>query len=303
MTVLSPISALPAKFIRAISRSAIEKSYQDELSTSVANYLGDISDISIYECRQTGYRFYYPVNLVGDAQFYATLQAQGEYYPHWKWENEKAMKYIQEGDRVLDVGCGEGNFLKELAKKGIKKSVGIDLSSGTLNYVETEGITIINETIESFSLKNKDLFDVIVCFQILEHIADVRSFIKSCLQCLKPNGYLIIAVPNSDPYLYKNDMLHSLNLPPHHAGLWNKKALASLGAYFKLKTLELEIEPIGEHLPKYINVQIENAKANSPFFSWLLNFSMVKKIYYKYLNSMRNKIEGRNLFAVFQAVN
>lgn len=298
--VLSPLSGKAAKYLLSIEVDTIVELYKRDFGFSVKNYFKDLSQISLYECIETGYRFYFPFNIMGDAAFYASLQKTGSYYPKWKWENEKALTFINTNDKVLDVGCGEGNFLKALYEKNIKNCCGIDQSSASLVFSHTDNIPIYNETIETFSSKNKETFDLIVCFQILEHITEVHSFMSSCLHALKPGGKLVIAVPNNNPYLYRYDLYHTLNLPPHHAGLWNKDSLAALGTYFQLKILENQIEPISEQVSEYTRIQVVHLSAKNSFFKWLLRSKFMKKLIAKFHYMRKDKIEGRNCLAVFQ---
>lgn len=300
--VKSPLSGKEAKFVRTLKVSDIIQAYRTELAIAVESYFGDSFEISIYECLETGYRFYYPFHIMGDPEFYAALQSSETYYPKWKWENEKSLEFIQTHHHVLDVGCGEGNFLKALYKKNIQHVYGLDQSSEALVFNDTTNIPISNESIESFSKKNEGTFDVLVCFQILEHITDVRSFITDCLRCLKAGGYLIIAVPNNNPYLYKHDLFHTLNLPPHHAGLWNKRSLAALAPLFNLKLVKNVVEPIEEQVSEYTRVQMNHLASENRFFKWCFKHDLLKKIYSKLLFMNRSRIEGRNCLAVYQKI-
>ena len=53
--------------------------------------------------------------------------------------------------------------------------------------------------------------------------------------------------------MFINDKYHTLNLPPHHAGLWNKNSLKSLGKIFPLELEVLEFEPLEESYDQFIN--------------------------------------------------
>jgi len=89
---------------------------------------------------------------------------------------------------------------------------------------------------------------------VLEHIFHVSDFIKDCLACLKPGGILILGVPNSNPFIYRHDKFHTLNLPPHHAGLWNQNSLQKLGDVFNLSIIDISISPL-EHYKDWFTTQ------------------------------------------------
>ena len=73
-----------------------------------------IDKIGIYKCKGTGYRFYYPYSIFGDNQFYDDLQKRRKYYADWRWEHGIAFDQIESGQKVLEIGCGTGNFLKRI---------------------------------------------------------------------------------------------------------------------------------------------------------------------------------------------
>ncbi|MDI1355022.1 MAG: class I SAM-dependent methyltransferase [bacterium] len=301
--VISPISKKPATLVQSVEVPLIIDLYRNQIGLNVSKYFGKEKQISIYECCETKYRFYFPFTVSGDSEFYAELQKKGDYYPEWKWENESALQFITSTSRVLDVGCGEGNFLKELTKRDIKNCCGIDQSLASLTYTGTNEIPIYDESIQSFSAKNRENFDVITCFQILEHITDVSTFIESCLTCLKPGGYLVVAVPNNNPYLYKHDLHHALNLPPHHTGLWNSNSLSKLTDYFGFKIVLNKVEPISQYIAEYTSVQMRKMSNSNAVLSWLFSLNIIRKVYSKLLYMFKTKIKGRNCLAVYQKNN
>ena len=298
--VTSPITNSNATFVKELDVSAIKKKYLKELSISVDKYLS-MEKISIYRCPDTGYRFYYPFTIFGDADFYYNLQkANKNYYETWKWENEQAVNHIKDSDFLLDVGCGEGLFLKEMKRKGMRNLYGIDFAIQEGMENKEESIHIENIPIEKFCRENPVKFDVVTCFQVLEHISDVRKFIENVLYCLKPNGKLIIAVPNSNPYLYVHDLYHTLNLPPHHAGLWDKQALQKLSNYFPLDVVFTSHQPIGLELDYYVEVQMDYLYNKSLFSKIIFDISIFKMMYRKYLYLIKNRIEGHSQIAVYK---
>ncbi len=280
--------------------SVIKKKYLEELSIAVDKYL-PVENIFIYLCPDTGYRFYYPFTIFGDADFYRYLQgANKNYYETWKWENEQAASYIKDSDFLLDVGCGDGLFLKEMKKKGMQNLYGIDFAINEDVKNNNSGIYMENISIEKFCKANPGKFDVVTCFQVLEHISDVRRFIDNCLYSLKLNGKLIIAVPNSHPYIYKHDLYHTLNLPPHHAGLWDKKTLQKLSNYFPFEVIYTAHESIGSDLDYYIDVQLDYLYSKNLFFKFIFGSSIFKVIYKKYLYLFKNQVEGHSQITVYK---
>lgn len=114
------------------------------------------------------------------------------------------------GRRLLDIGCGEGSFLLAMKKAGWEVA-GTEINS---NLELTNGL-IIKEHLEDFS--NCLPFDCITMWHTLEHMRDINSTLGQINNILKPNGKLIIAVPNSSSFqakIFRSKWLH-LDVPRH----------------------------------------------------------------------------------------
>jgi hypothetical protein len=90
------------------------------------------------------------------------------------------------------------------------------------------------------------------------------------LKALKKGGKLIIGVPNSNPFLYKYDKYHTLNLPPHHMGLWNKFSLANLANYFPMSVDNIIVEALQQHeFEYYFKILFDNNMSTKNLFLWV----------------------------------
>lgn len=217
--------------------------YYRLLGYDVSPYFEGINEISIYQCTDTGFRFYYPDTIFADEKFYAFLQQKDFYYASWNWEHGQALANIPAGSKVLEVGCGTGSFLARLQEKGFD-CTGLELNDEAVAVCRSKKLNVHNELLDSHLKKHAGEYDVVCAFQVLEHVYNVRSFIEECLACLKPGGKLIVAVPNNYPWFFKYDKYHTLNLPPHHSGLWNKDAFRKLPGFFPVKVEKIEAEPL-----------------------------------------------------------
>ncbi len=100
---------------------------------------------------------------------------------------------------LLEAGFGDGVFLNEARK--IYNCTGIDPSEGysyVKEYLIGKGVNIHGGALNSFS--SKAAFDVVCSFLVLEHIKDPLTFIGQLKKHLKPNGVLIIEVPDISRY-------------------------------------------------------------------------------------------------------
>jgi SAM-dependent methyltransferase len=242
--IQSPVSPVDkANLLETVPASLITAGYQKELGINVQNYFTGLDEIGIYQCCGTGYRFYHPTGIFGDGDFYTALQQKSFYYSEWNWEHTQALRQIPAGSRVLEVGCGTGSFTEALGKKGFD-CTGLELNSAAVAVCQSKGLAVYNELLNKHLEKNAGRYDVVCAFQVLEHIYDVHTFLNECLQCLRPGGILIVAVPNNNPWFLRHDKYHLLNLPPHHAGLWNEATFRKLDAFFPVKVRSVQAEPL-----------------------------------------------------------
>ncbi len=227
------------KIITSVKSSDIIELYKQQSNVDVRRFFERVDKILVCECVQTGYRFYYPFTLTGDGEFYADVQntkmkSNIDYYRDWSYDNEFAFSLINENDKVLEIGCGTGKFLEKLKSKNVS-FVGLELNQQAVNITKEKKLDVRHELIEDFSGTNAEMFDHVCAFQVLEHVADINSFISASLKCLKKAGKLILGVPNNEPYFQRFNKYETFNLPPHHMGLWNLKAFKQLSRIFPME--------------------------------------------------------------------
>lgn len=276
--------------------------YREDYKIDVSPYFGDVSSIGIYECLETGLKFYYP-QIVGDEKFYSQLQRNmNNYYgEYWKWEYEIASLYIPAESTILEIGCGSGYFLSRLKKLKKVHPLGIEMNSRALVEAQSRGIEVITENTESYLKSCREKFDVICGFQLLEHIPNVYEFLELCVNALAKGGILAFSTPNSNPFLYGYDVYHTLNLPPHHQTLWSKESFRKLTDIFKQLNLEtLKAEPIDANTMKvYIDSYKKFFKKEK--FSFFLIKNFMPRFFWNKVGSLIG-MEGRNLVAVYKKI-
>lgn len=106
-------------------------------------------------------------------------------------------KHIARDARILDVGCGQGGLLDALRERGFAKLAGLDM--GLVCAMETmkRGHTTIRGTVSELPPCK---FDLIILSHVLEHIEDIRGFLRDCLNHLSASGKIYIEVPDASRY-------------------------------------------------------------------------------------------------------
>lgn len=240
--LVSPLSKSENVSIeRKISVRELTELYSKTLGIDVSLYFKGIDEISLVRDNQTGYRFFYPY-IETDSQFYERLQNFDSYYMENKWEFIEALSLIKSDSRVLEVGCGNGSFLKMLKERNIQ-GVGLELNKDAAEVLNKSGYNILTGSIQDNSHNLDGNFDIVVAFQVLEHINDVHTFLESLIKVLNKNGILILSVPNNNAFL-KYTYPSVLNLPPHHAGWWNLESLKSICHIFNVELKNVFYEPL-----------------------------------------------------------
>lgn len=144
-------------FISHIKVKDICTTYKKKFNIDVADFFKGIKEISIYRCNDTGYKFYHPLYLMGDGTFYEHFQTFKWYYSPWKWEHEMTLQYLQNGMKVLEVGCAHGAFLERINKMfELDYCVGLELNESTKK--ETDKWAIKNQSIVEYAKLNASSF-------------------------------------------------------------------------------------------------------------------------------------------------
>ena len=172
---------------------------------------------------------------------------------------EIVTEYIEKNQfddvNILEFGCGSGSFLSKLNNainfKKVGKKVnltGIDIDSHSISKNVDSEVKLICTTAEDFIKKDTNLnsYDVIVFFELLEHLVDPFQFIVNVYKLLKKDGMVLFTVPNSNGiediasgYNSFRLLAHSI-FPPMHLNAFSNQNIIHFGlrSGFKINKIE-----------------------------------------------------------------
>jgi len=101
-------------------------------------------------------------------------------------------------NRILDVGCGDGNFTALISKVCKAKEVyGVDISEKGVEMAKKNGIKALRVDIDEENLPFKDnYFDAVLSLEVIEHLYDPDHLLDEVYRVLKPNGIFVLTTPN-----------------------------------------------------------------------------------------------------------
>jgi 2-polyprenyl-3-methyl-5-hydroxy-6-metoxy-1,4-benzoquinol methylase len=104
---------------------------------------------------------------------------------------------------ILEVGCGSGRFLANLGRvleqEGLRDRVrltGVDIDRNAIASNTDAGLELHALPVEVFAAQATQKFDVVLHFELIEHLSDPASFMNSCRGLLKQDGIMVFTTPN-----------------------------------------------------------------------------------------------------------
>jgi 2-polyprenyl-3-methyl-5-hydroxy-6-metoxy-1,4-benzoquinol methylase len=129
---------------------------------------------------------------------------EAEHLVRYWWASE-----VARDRRVLDAGCGIGYGTNLLARAGASAATGVDVAEAVIEAAipgAAPGVSFIAGDLSALPFDDAS-FDVVVCFEVIEHVESPEEAIAELTRVLAPEGVLLVSSPNPDAYVPGN---------PHH---------------------------------------------------------------------------------------
>jgi 2-polyprenyl-3-methyl-5-hydroxy-6-metoxy-1,4-benzoquinol methylase len=120
------------------------------------------------------------------------------------------------GPDLLDVGCGSGTLLGLLKQRGFRP-IGVDFSAEAAQTAESEnGVRVVVGSLAQAAFPDRS-FDIVTLFHVMEHVANPREVLSEVSRILKPDGVVVLQVPNIDSWQFKafGAKWYGLDIPRH----------------------------------------------------------------------------------------
>lgn len=148
----------------------------------------------------------------------------------------------------LDVGCGNGRYLKMLHRLGVPKSqlYGIEMSQGAIDSLQHEGYQGFYGRLEDVEQQLPEkTFDLIVLLQVIEHVEHPRTTVQTLSRLLRPGGILVLETPNTqslDVKLFSQGYWGGYHFP-RHWNLFDRTTLTRLTTAANLQVKDIQFLP------------------------------------------------------------
>jgi SAM-dependent methyltransferase len=130
-------------------------------------------------------------------------------------------KFLTKDSKYLEIGGSFGGIASKVYEFGVNECHVVEPNKEDAQFVESNcsDAKVFNSVFDKVQLE-KGFYDIIVAFDVVEHVPSPGQFLKKCYSLLKPGGRLVIAVPNHNDVLltsyqcngYKNFYYHKAHI-------------------------------------------------------------------------------------------
>lgn len=134
---------------------------------------------------------------------YATLETDGSRRTEKaakNWDDIEKNTSFTHTERLLEIGCGSGEFLSEAMRRGWKTVVGNELEKTSSDIAKSRGLTIDTGFFEDFVSPDGLGFDLLFADNVIEHTMDPLVFLKKAFSLTNIDGLLVLRLPDTQAF-------------------------------------------------------------------------------------------------------
>ncbi len=243
------------------------------------SYFDQGQEYKLYECGKCRAQYWLPLQNPGSLWYesderYAGANKAPTMTPNWN--HRKVIAFLKPlAGKVLDIGCGTGNFLA-WAKKSGWEVFGIDFDRNAVKAAQ-DFFALPNIEVSSLkAFRDKEVsrgskFDLVTFFDVFEHIDNHSEFIEMVRELLADEGYVAMSMP----YRGGARWLQPHDYPPRHLTRWNRESLTNF-------LLTHHLEPI----------YVKRAPATLNYVVLKMRFKYGKALSFGTINKIEKKNNG-----------
>ncbi|CCO09090.1 class I SAM-dependent methyltransferase [Desulforamulus hydrothermalis] len=131
---------------------------------------------------------------------------------HWWYKGRREIigqvikPYLQPAMKILDAGCGAGGNMEYMLKYG--SVVGVDIAPEMVKHCRKKGLSAYCESITALPFADH-VFDLVICLDVLEHLADERAALAELTRVVRPGGVVVVSVPAFNWLWGEHDILNN----------------------------------------------------------------------------------------------
>lgn len=166
-------------------------------------------------------------------------EIDGRWGFRWRYVLDRIAAEVDTGSTVLDVGAGNGYFVKLAAEEYGLAATGIEISEASAAFArEHLGVDLLVEDLAD----HDETYDVVTAFSVLEHVEDPAAMLASLIARVRPGGLLVLATPNPAciQRRVKGEKRWSMICPPHHLNIFTRAGLERMVSAAGLDPLSWE---------------------------------------------------------------
>lgn len=230
------------------------------------------NNATFYRCKVCSFEFANPF-ISADAEFYSLLYNSASNYVSEKWEYSitygSIINYLKTKTlppKLLEIGAGNGSFLKTLPKNVIPTHAifATEYSEAGAKAIKLLGINCFTKNFSELTEQDLQGKVSIVClFQVLEHLSDLHGFFEKLNLLTTSGSILYISVPNFFHRKFFDRYGYFYDLPPVHVGRFNYTSMAELSGRHGWEILHHAIQPTSykNRVQKFLYTQFANLQS------------------------------------------